>query len=172
MNKGLCHVLPGTKFRVRAHIATFNPTDLWLSSGSQIHRTRQFYTFQSCVCEPPDSQLLCQQYLGTLRECFQLVSEWARERLAVGRQTIAFVISCHTAERCPLTSSLHFLQSSETAHPIDAGSSVARLVHSHAVESQSVGCSLEYVCRCKVIEIPDLSSGFPALSAGRTLFTH
>ena len=58
--------------------------------------------------------------------------------LVVGRQTTAFVESSDYAERCPLTSSLHFLQSSETAQPIDAG-----LVQSHAAESQSVGCSLE-----------------------------
>ena len=51
-----------------------------------------------------------------------------------GRQTTDFV----TAERLPLTPSLHFLQSSETLYRIDAGSTVARLVHNHAVESQSV----------------------------------
>ena len=31
------------------------------------------------------------------------------------------------------------MQSSDTAHPIDAGSTVTRLVHGHAAESQSVG---------------------------------
>ena len=70
-------------------------------------------------------------------------------RVVVGRQTTAFVLSCDTAESVPLTSSLNFLQSSETVLPIDAGCTVARLVHSHAVESQTVGRSLEYVC-CRV----------------------
>ena len=50
-------------------------------------------------------------------------------RVAVGRQTSDFVVSKETAESSPLTSSLHFLQSSETAHPIDAGSTVTCLVH-------------------------------------------
>ena len=39
-------------------------------------------------------QSLCQQYLDTPRECFQLVSERARERVVVGRQATAFVVSC------------------------------------------------------------------------------
>ena len=78
---------------------------------------------------PPDLQLLCQQHLGTLRECLQLVSEWARERVAVARQTTAFVVSSETGEGPPLTSSLHFLQCSENAHPIDASSTLTRLVH-------------------------------------------
>ena len=48
----------------------------------------------------------------------QLVSERAQERVVVGRQTTAFVLSCDTAERSPLISCLYFLQSSETAHPM------------------------------------------------------
>ena len=146
-NKRLRHVILGSKLRVK-HIAT--KTQM-ICRFCQIHRTSQAHTFQSCVCEPPDLQLPCQQHLGTLHECFQLVSERARERLVVGRQTTAFVVSCDTAERFPvasslhvLQSSLHFLQSSETAHPIDAGSTAARLVHGHAAKSHSVGCSLEH----------------------------
>ena len=110
----------------RAHGHT-NPNDLSLLSGCLIHRRRK-PSFKSCFCEPPDLQSPCSQYLGTLRECFQLVSEWARERVVVGLQTISVVVFCDTAERFSLTSSLHFLLSSETAHPIDAGSTVTRSV--------------------------------------------
>ena len=78
---------------------------------------------------PPDLQLLCQQHLGTLRECLQLVSEWARERVVLARQTTAFFESSETGAGPPLTSSLHFLQRSENAHPTDAGSTLTRLVH-------------------------------------------
>ena len=46
----------------------------------------------------------------------------------VGRET-AFVVSRDTAESLPMTSSLHFLQSSETTHPIDTGSTVTLLVY-------------------------------------------
>ena len=46
--------------------------------------------------------------------------ERTSENAAVGRQAIAHVVSCDTAENSPLTSSLLFLQSSETSYPIDA----------------------------------------------------
>ena len=108
------------------------------------HRTRQANTFLSCVCEPPD---LCQQYIGTFGECFQLVSERTRERewqTAARRLHLSYLVTLQKSYS-------HFLQSSEILYPIDAGSTVTRLVH-----SQSVGCSLEHFCCCKVIEIPDL----------------
>ena len=152
-NKRLCYVIPGTKRRVE-HRATPDPNDSSLLSGSQIHRTRQSYTFQSCVCEPLDLQSLYPQYLA-LRECFQLVSERARERVAVGRRAAAFVVSCDTAERSPLTSSLHFLQSSETAHPTD--------------ESQSVASRLEHFCCCRAIESPDCLLRILCLECGQEL---
>ena len=63
-------------------------------------------------------QFLCPRYLDTLRVYFQLASEWARERVVVGRQTSAFVVSCDVAESSSLTASLHCLQSSKTAHSI------------------------------------------------------
>ena len=70
------HVIPETK-NCQAH-SHANPNDWWLLSRSQIHRTCQANTNQSGVCAPLDLQLLCQQYLGTMRECFHLVSERAR----------------------------------------------------------------------------------------------
>ena len=45
-NEGLCYVISGTKLRVE-HITTQTPNDVSLLSGSQIHRTRGGYTFQS-----------------------------------------------------------------------------------------------------------------------------
>ena len=65
---------------------------------------RQACTFQSYVCEPSDLQSPHQQYLGTSCECFQLVSERAKERVAVGRKTTALGVSCDTAESLPLAS--------------------------------------------------------------------
>ena len=117
-----CHTWDQTSCRTHRHADT---SDLSLLSRSQIHRTSQACTFQSYVCEPPDLQLPRQRDLGTLRWCSQLVSEWAQERVVVDRQTTVLVVSCATAGRLPLISSLHFLQSSETAHPIDAGSTMA-----------------------------------------------
>ena len=58
-----------TKLRVQ-HIPHANPNDSSLLPRSQIHRTLHANTFQSRVCEPLDLQSLCQQSLGTLRECF------------------------------------------------------------------------------------------------------
>ena len=52
-----------------------NPNDLQLLPRNQNHSKRHANMSQSCVCAPLDHQSLCQQYLGTLRECFQLVSE-------------------------------------------------------------------------------------------------
>ena len=70
-NQGLCHVIPGTKHRVE-HMATQTHMMCRSLSRSHIHRARQAYTYQSCVSEWLGLQLLCQQYLGTLRECSQL----------------------------------------------------------------------------------------------------
>ena len=151
-NKEHCHVIPGTKRGVEQRATQT------LSPRNQIHRTRRsidkniiYFSSHTCVSRRI-VQMPCQQYLGTLRECFHLVWEWAREReWSIGRKTTAFVVSFDTGERHPLTSSLHFLQSSETAHPIEAGSTVTRLVH-----GKSVGCRLEHFCSCRVIEIPEL----------------
>ena len=49
--------------------------------------------------------------------------------MVVGRQATALVVSCDTAETSPLAQFLNLLQSSETPHPIDAGSTVTCLVH-------------------------------------------
>ena len=57
-NKWLCHVIPGSKLRVEG-------------MASQTQVIRRF-------CQV-DSQPSHQQCLGTLRECFQLVSERERE---------------------------------------------------------------------------------------------
>ena len=65
-----------TSCRAHSHA---NPNDSSFLPRSQIHQTRQTNTFQSCVCEPLDLQSLCQQYLSTSRECFQLFSERAKE---------------------------------------------------------------------------------------------
>ena len=75
--RGVYHVIPGSKLRVK-HKPTQNTNDVSLLPRSQIHRTRQVCAFQSCVCELPDSQSADQQHIGTLRECFQLVSQRAR----------------------------------------------------------------------------------------------
>ena len=91
-------------------------------------------TFQSCACELMDSQSVCQQHLGTQRECFRLVSERAR---------------------MSPTRFLDFLPSAEKPHLIDAGSTVTCLVHGQAAESQSVGCCFEQFCCGSVIEISD-----------------
>ena len=76
-NKGLCHVIPGTKLCVE-HTATQTLLICRIRQEARSTEHINHNTFQSCVCEPPDLQLLCQQYLGTLRECFQFVSELAR----------------------------------------------------------------------------------------------
>ena len=101
------------------------------------------------------SRVAYEQCPGTSHECLQLVLEKAPERVVVGRKTVAYVVSCDNVKCFPMTSSLHFLQSSETAHPIDDGSTVTCLVHRHAAESQRVGCRLEQVCWCKEIDISD-----------------
>ena len=71
-----------------------------------------------------DSQSPCQQSLGMSRECFRLVSEREKEIVVVGRQATAHIVSCDSAE-----SYLHFLHSSDTSCPIDAGPTVMCLVH-------------------------------------------
>ena len=113
-----------------------------------------------------------QQYLNKLRECFQLVSERERERVVVDGKTIAFVVSCDIAERFPLSSFLHFLQSAEIAHPVDAGPTVTRLVHGHAAEPRRNGRCVEHICCCKVIKFQIRSSTSPALRRARNLLTH
>ena len=66
---------------------------------------------------------------------------------------------------------LDFLQSAEMALPIHAGSTVTRLVHGRAVELQTMGCCVEHLCCCRVIEILIFSSGFLALSAEKSFLT-
>ena len=58
-------------------------------------------------------------------------------------------------EWCHPPGALHFLQSAEYPHLIDASSTVTCLVHGQTDESQSVGCSLEPFCCGRVIETPD-----------------
>ena len=84
---------------------------------------RWFVSRRACGCFVNNTSARCAS-VSSLFRC-------ARETVVVGRQKTAFVVSCDTAERFPLTSFLHFLQSPATAHPIDAGSTVARLVHGH-----------------------------------------
>ena len=133
-----CRNLVRTRGFVTSHLCPdfvsshANPCDLTLLPRSQVHRTRRATTFQSCACELMDVQSRCQQFLGTLRECFQLVSERAWEKAVVGRQAIAHVVSCDTAESSPLTSSWHLFQSSDTSYPIDADSSLTS-VHGQEV---------------------------------------
>ena len=50
---------------------------------------------------------------------------------------------------------MHFLQSSDTAHSLDAGFTVTRVVHGRGAEPQRVGCRREQHCCGKVIESPD-----------------
>ena len=87
----------------------------------------------------------------------------------VGGQTTAFVASCDTAESSPLTSFLNFLQSSEPAHPTDAGPTVTRLVHGPAAEPQRTSCCVEHLCCCRLIEIPDPLLRIPTLEPGQEL---
>ena len=67
-NKGLCHVIPGAKFRVEQ-----SGTQTQLICGFR-QETRSTEHVKHLL-----SSRLCQQYLGTLDECFQLVSARARE---------------------------------------------------------------------------------------------
>ena len=104
-----------------------------------------------------------------LRVCFQPVSEQASEKVAVDRHATALVVSCDTAASSPLTSFLHFFQSCDTSYLIDAGSTVTRLVHGPAAESQNVGCSLEHFCCCKLIEMTDPLFHVSTLQPGQVL---
>ena len=54
---------------------------------------------------------------------------------------------------------------------IDADPTATRLVHSHAAESQSVGCSLEHFCCCKVVVIADFHPRI-SVRARKSLLTH
>ena len=92
-----------------------------------------------------------------------------RERVVVGSQTTAFVVSCDTAGSSPLTSILNFLQRSKSTHRIDASATVTCLVHGHVAESHRVGCCFEYVRRCWVIEIPDPLFQISTLQPGQEL---
>ena len=161
-NKEHCPVIPGTDLGVEQTATQTQMTCCCWETRSTEHVKR---TPGHPLFELMDPQSTNQQSLGKLRECFQLVSERARERVVVGRKTTAFIVPCDTVERLPLTSFLHFLQSWETAHPIDAGSSGT----SHAAESQSVCCTFEHYCCCKVIEIPDVLHRFSCFECGQEL---
>ena len=127
-NKGLCDVIPGpnfvssTKRRKPNRIGAFVRKTLPPKTSSRNFRSHAFASRQMCSCFVTSTSARCASV--------QLVSEWVRQRVAVGRQTTAVVESCDTPERLQLITSLHFLRGSDTAHLIDAGSTVARLVHS------------------------------------------
>ena len=109
---GLCHVILGTKFRV-GHVATQT-------------------LLMCCFCqEARYTEHVNHQLPRQLARCV-IVSSLSRSgrgrRVVVGRQTTAFAVSCDTPERPHLNSSLHLPQSSGTAHSIDAGSTLTRLV--------------------------------------------
>ena len=92
--------------------------------------------------------------LDTLRGCFQLVLERARERVVAGCQIAALVVS-HDSECFPLTSCLICCESSEHTQPNAAGPTVTCLVLGPAGEIQRVGCCFDPTSRSRVIEIPD-----------------
>ena len=112
------------------------------------------------------------QYASARRVCFQLVSEREKERVAVVRQTIAFVVHCNTAESSPLTSFLNFLQRSEPALPIDAGPTVTGLGHGHAAEPRETVAVLNMLAPAGESKFQIRSSRSPALSWCKSLLNH
>ena len=108
-NKWLCEVILVTNLR-DDHIATQTQA-----------------AFAKKPDPPLDLKSLCPRHLGTKRDCFQFVSERARERVV---PPTSCLISCRVLK----------------TRTLDAGSNVACLAQSKAAESHSVGCCLEQFC--------------------------
>ena len=81
-----CHFWVQTFCRAHSHAIQ---DVLTLSPRRQVHRTRRGYMSSHAFVNR--WQTPYQQYLGTSRECFQLVSERTRERAAVRRLFLSYL---------------------------------------------------------------------------------